>query len=536
MKIKPGFVYLFGALGGLLFGIDSGLTGGVMSPARNSLQLDAGWEVIMANVVTLGAGVVALFAGVLNDKFGRKKMLIAASFVFVVGALFCSVSWDGPSLTFARFVLGAGIGVASATVPSYLAELAPAAKRSGIATLFQFAIVIGLNIAYVADYLILPVAPTHVNSDFLWMVYAFQEMLGFAAIPAVILLVGAILLPESPRFLAKAGRIEECKEVLLKMRKGDQAAADAEFAEIDSVAHEAQGGFKDLLTVGKKPLIAVLGLAFFQQMVGINAAFYYGPIIAGSVLPHPQPGAITGSEGWATNLEQDQIYSIIFGIVNVLMTVVTVLIMNKLTSYKKTLHLGAGIMCFFSLLFVIQVNTNFLPPIGSIVLVCLYICGFAFSWGPVMWNIIGEIFPLGVRGVGSAVGAAANWFSNFIVMSVFGMVIIKNADGVAQHVDYGFAMFAVGCILAIAFTHFVVPETKNRSLEDIEEGFRMQKAGAGDNLALGVILTVMAIAMVAICVMTFGGIVNIPVAWGIIVLVAAGFVVATVVTALNAKK
>jgi sugar porter (SP) family MFS transporter len=526
MKIKPGLVYFIGSLGGLLFGIDSGLTGGVMSPARHALGLDAGWEVLMANIVTFGAAIMALFAGVLNDKYGRKKMLVSAGAIFIVGAAFCSFAWDGPSLTFARLVLGLGIGIASATVPAFLAELAPAAKRAGIATLFQFAIVIGLNVAYVVDWAILPAGD---DNPFLWMQHSFQMMLGFALIPAAILFVCALFMPESPRFLAKSGKIEEAKAILLGMRHGNQEEADAEFAEIDKVLHEPSGGFKDLFTFAKKPLIAAVGLAFFQQMVGINAAFYYGPIIGGSVMPKPHPDAAIGTSGWIQNLQQDQVVAIVFGVVNVLATVVTVFAMSKITSYKKTLYLGAVIMGVFSALFVVQVNTNFLPPVGAIVLVCLYIVGFAFSWGPVFWNIAGEIFPLSVRGVGASIAAAANWFSNFIVMSIFGIVIVKNASGEAQHVDYGFAMFAVGCVLAIIFVAVAVPETKDRSLEDIEEGFRSQKSGSGDSIALGAIAAVILIALVVIVLSTTGVIaLSEVIAWCLAVLCCAGFMAAAV--------
>jgi hypothetical protein len=223
-------------------------------------------------------------------------------------------------------------------------------------------------------------------------------------------------------------------------------------------------------------------------------------------------------------------YSIIFGTVNVLATVVTVLVMGKIASYKKTLYLGGAIMCLFSVLFFILLNTNNFGlgeqgGVLAIVMVCLYIVGFAFSWGPLTWNIIGEIFPLSVRGVGASIGAAANWFSNFTVMSVFGIIILKNADGVAEHVDYGFALFAVGCILAILYTAFVVPETKNRSLEDIEEGFRHEKAGAKDGIALGSITAALAVGTLGALVLPIIGLWTPAIAWGLIVVVSLGFCV-----------
>lgn len=536
MKIKPGVVYFIGSLGGLLFGIDSGLTGGVMSPARHTLGLTPGQEVLMANIVTFGAAIMALFAGVLNDKYGRKKMFVTSAIVFVIGAAFCSVAWDATTLTVARLCLGLGIGIASATVPAFLAELAPAAKRSGIATLFQFAIVIGLNVAYVVDFAVLG---TGKDTGFAWIEHSFQLMLGFALIPAVVLFVCALFIPESPRFLARNGQIAEAKEVLLGMRNGNQADADAEFAEIEQVLNEPTGGVKDLLTFGKKPLIAALGVAFMQQLVGINAAFYYGPVIAGSVIPHPHPGAAEGTSNWFANLAQDQLYSILFGTVNVLATVVTVLVMNRVSSYKKTLYLGGAIMGIFSVLFFILINTNNfgLGEQGgmlAIIMVCAYIIGFAFSWGPLTWNIIGEIFPLSVRGIGASLGAAANWFSNFTVMSVFGIIILKNADGVAEHVDYGFALFAVGCVLAIAYTYFVVPETKNRSLEDIEEGFRKEGESAGDGVALGAIAIALILGTLGALILPVIGLWTPAIAWTLIVVVAALFIV-PIVTKVTAK-
>ncbi|MDR1448229.1 MAG: MFS transporter [Candidatus Ancillula sp.] len=570
-KINPNVVYLIGALGGLLFGIDSGLTGGVMSPAKHYLQLSAGQEVLMANVVTLGAGVIALFAGMLNDKFGRKKLLLAASVIFLVGAFWCSIASTAISLVLARFVLGAGIGIASAVVPAYLAELSPAAKRSGIATLFQFAIVLGLNIAYIVDYFALPrgkqgqwlgsvdasvkhltgndffelVAPFHIK----WMQWDFQIMFGFAIIPAIILLIAAFFMPESPRFLAKTGRIDECRTVLMNMRNNNKDVVDAEIAEIEAISKTeavasagGRGKLHELVTTGRKPLIAALGLAFFQQLVGINAAFYYGPVIAGSVIPHPFHDIKPGTEHWISNLQQDELYAIIFGVVNIVATLVTVIAMNKIKSYKSTLNLGAIIMCVFSVLFAIITSGHllhkdggFIPDVTAIILVCAYIIGFAFSWGPCMWNIIGEIFPLSIRGIGASIGAAANWFSNFVVMSVFGIIILKDSNGSATHVDFGFGLFAVGCLLAIAFTVFVVPETKGKSLEEIENGFIKEKGDSRDIIALVAEVAVLVVSTILMVILPYVAPENsshsfLPViSWILIIVVAAGFSVPTII-------
>jgi sugar porter (SP) family MFS transporter len=469
--IHPYLVYFIGACGGLLFGLDSELTGSIMTPARYYLQFGAGTEVVMANAVTFGAGIVALFAGILSDRFGRKKMLLLDGVVFLAGAFLCTIAPNGVVLACSRVILGGGIGIASAIVPSYLAELAPAANRSTVATLFQFAVVIGIGFAAIIGYLLLPA------KDFLWMPFNFQIMCFVVMIPALVLFLARFYMPESPRFLVEHGKPEEAARVLQAMRKSDRAGIEQELEDIKSVATQERGGYRELFKVAKRPLLIAVGIAFFQQLVGINAAMYYGPVIGASVMPSPYVGAVLGSAQWIENLQFNQLFNMLFDLVNILATIACVIWMRRIRSYKRCLIGGAALMGLFSVLFVVQVTLHLLPEIAAIVMVCLFICAFAFTWGPITWNILGEIFPLQVRGVGSSFGAAVNWLSNFVVMSVFGIIIDKQVSGGALHIEYGFMMFAAGAVLAILFVYFFVPETKDRSLEQIEKDLRHKLRG-----------------------------------------------------------
>lgn len=476
MKIRPGFVYFFGSLGGLLFGIDSGIISGAMTPIRQMLHLDAGQIGVMISAVLWGSAIAALLVGRLSDLYGRKKLLVAAAFIFIIGAAACFFVTGYMALLLWRVLLGGGIGIASAIVPAYLSELAPAAKRGTIATLFQFMIVAGLFSAYIIDYFlitdeqILFYAKKHGVTIFQGSLTNWQEMLGSAAIPAIILLIGVLIIPESPRFLVKIGKDEEARAVLMNLRGNDAKIVDAELEEIELVAHIPSEGFGKLLKVAKPALIAACGLAILQQFVGINAAFYYGPVIGESVLHS------TARPGSPEALQHGEMFAIVFGAVNIIATFIAVLIMDKFKN-KTLLYSGAGIMGVFALVLAL-INTGaikhllHLPGWLQITFVCAYIIGFAFSWGPIIWNTIGEIFPLSVRGVGAAVGSFSNWVANALIMTIFPVLVQQDANGNAAHIEYGFYVFAIFCVISILFVKFFVPETKGKSLKEIEEQLR----------------------------------------------------------------
>ncbi|MDR0846967.1 MAG: sugar porter family MFS transporter [Lactobacillales bacterium] len=465
MKIKPIFIYLFCALGGLLFGIDSGIISGAMTPIRQFMEQNGSYteamQGFMTSAVLFGSAFAALIVGKLSDKFGRKKLLVSAAIIFFVGALACGFVTTFTFLVFWRVVLGCGIGIASAIVPSYIAELVPSKSRGTYATMFQFFIIAGLCVAYVIDYIFIPV--TTVAGFQNW-----QLMLGFAAVPALVLLAGATFVPESPRFLVKQGNTEKAREVLMHLRHNNTAEVETEIADIELMAQEKTAGFVTLFKVARPALIAACGLAFLQQFVGCNLIFYYGPVVAAGIMP------FHGTAGTIAALEYNQLWAVVFGVANVIATGIGVAVMPKFKN-RSLLYAGAVVMGVSVLLLGLadsKLHIINLPGLVQVALVIIYMIGFAFSWGPIIWNTIGEIFPLQVRGVGSSVATFVNWIANGVLMTLAPIIISQKADGTTDTLYRGWFIFGACCIVCILFTKFFVPETKGKSLEEIEASLR----------------------------------------------------------------
>lgn len=446
-RLSTSFIFIFGALGGLLFGFDTGIISGASPLIETNFSLNIAETGFITSSVLIGSSLGALSIGPLADRYGRRKLLILAAILFLVGSSLSMVAMGFVSMVIARIILGLAVGSASALTPAYLAELAPADRRGSLGTMFQLMVTLGILLAYVSNLGFL-----HHN---LLGIRDWRWMLGSALIPAAALLIGGLLLPESPRFLVEKGKVDDARNVLKYLRQDSDVDPEKELNDIQSIAHQQKGGLKELFTVARPAVIVAVGIMLLQQLVGINSVIYFLPQVFIKGFGFAESSAIWISVG--------------IGIVNFLVTIIAYSVMDKFDR-KKLLIFGSivmavslGILAVMN--FTMSVQQTAVP---TMILIAIYIFGFAISWGPIAWVMIGEIFPLSVRGVGSSIGSAANWIGNFIVSQFF-LVLL---DAFHNNVGGPFAIFGVFSVLSIFFVHYLVPETRGKSLEQIELDLR----------------------------------------------------------------
>lgn len=441
MKISKGFIYFFGALGGLLFGYDTGVISGAILFISRQLNLSAWQEGWVVSSVLLGAIFGAAIISPLSDKVGRKKMVLVSALIFLVGALGSGLAPEFWTLLVTRVILGIAVGGASALVPMYLAEIAPADQRGSLTALNQLMIMTGILLAYVTNYA--------------WsgLDHGWRLMLGAAAIPAALLFIGGIFLPESPRYLVKIGQKQVARALLGQLRTATEA--DKEMADIEEQVKTETGGFKELFGKLVRPALTVgLGLAIFQQVMGCNTVLYYAPTIFTKV-GFGDSAALLAHIG--------------IGIFNVIVTVLAVIYMDH---FKRRTVLIFGGLGMAASLFVMSIAMHFSGDAGdgkvvassiiAAIALTVYIAFFSATWGPVMWVMIGEVFPLKIRGLGVGFASVINWTANMIVSLTFPVLLNFFGTG-SLFIGYG-----VFCLLAIVFVHYKVFETRGHSLEEIE--------------------------------------------------------------------
>lgn len=445
-KISGAFIYFFGAFGGILFGYDIGVMTGALPFLQNDwgLRDEAGVIGWITSGVMFGAIFGGAIAGQLSDRFGRRRMILVAAVVFVLGSLLCAMSPSGGALflVFVRIFLGLAVGAASALVPAYMSELAPARLRGRLSGLNQTMIVSGMLISYIVDFLLRDLPEG----------WAWRAMLGAAAVPAVILFLGVLRLPESPRYLVKHGQDEQARRVLSYIRRPDEL--DAEIELIRSTAEEEK---KSALTTTWATLmasryrylvIAGVGVAAFQQFQGANAIFYYIPLIVENA---------TGSAA-----ESALMWPIIQGVILVLGSLLYMAIAERFN--RRLLLIVGGLVMGASFLLPAIIN-SVMPnadPMMIVVFLSIYVAFYSFTWAPLTWVIVGEIFPLAIRGRASGLASSFNWIGSFLVGLLF-PIMTATMSQVAV-----FAIFGVICVLGVLFVTFRVPETRGRTLEDIE--------------------------------------------------------------------
>jgi sugar porter (SP) family MFS transporter len=443
------FVYvaaIFAALGGLLFGYDTGVISGAELFLKNDFTLSTfALEVIVSGVLA-GAAVGALLGGRLADLFGRRRLLIVTAIIFGVGGIACAAATSPAILVLGRIIVGLGIGLASGTVPVYISEVSPADARGWQVSLFQLAITIGILLAYIVDYAFASIQ-------------GWRWMFGLAVVPAAIFGVGMLFLPESPRWLARRGHHEQARSVLARIRGTSDPSAEMD--EINrTLAHaDERGRLSDVFAPSVRPaLIVGIGLAVFQQVTGINTVIYYAPLIIQSAGISSASGAILATAG--------------IGVVNVLMTIVAMWLIDRMGRRPLLLVGIAGMVATLGMLglaFHMSGKSSALVWL-AVISMMVYVASFAISLGPIFWLLISEIYPLKIRSSSEGLAAAFNWGSNLLVSLTF-LTFLQIIGPARTFWMYGF--FAVA---AWIFSYFRVPETKGRTLEEIEEFWRSRRA------------------------------------------------------------
>jgi sugar porter (SP) family MFS transporter len=425
------------AIGGFLFGYDTGVIGGALLFMQKDLHLKThGMQQLTVAILLLGAVTGALFSGWSADVFSRRRTKIVSGSVYVTGALGCAFAQSYWQILAGRFWLGLAVGTASFVSPMYIAELVPPRIRGGVVSFNQLMVTLGILVAYIVDW-----GFASFSNNWRWM-------FGIAVVPGAALAIGMYFMPFSPRWLVEKGRKDDARRVLKRYRDSDDDV-ERELQEIEDVA-VSEASLRDLLRKGVRRMLVVgIGLAVFQQIVGINTVIYYAPTIL-KFAGEQNTGALT--------------QSVYIGCTNVFFTIVAILLLDKLgrrffliggTSVLTAALVGLGL--FFE-------SAAVRSAVPWLALACLlvYIMGFAVGLGPVFWLMISEIFPIQMRGPAMAVCTMFNWGLNFAISYTF----LTLTDAITK--QGAFWLYAFFGVCALLFFSLLVPETKDRSLEQIQ--------------------------------------------------------------------
>ncbi len=443
--VKP-LVYLaaaISALGGMLFGYDIGVISGAILFIKKQFSLSPGMEEIVVSSVLLGSLIGAAAGGVLADRLGRRRLSIVTAIIFCLGAAGAALAPDTAWLIIARVLAGVAIGVASFVSPLYISEIAPVDIRGKLVSINQVALTSGIVISYLIDYAFAP------SEDWRWM-------FALAVIPAAAFGIGLFFIPDSPRWLAGRGHLDQAREVLKRIRSPEQM--ESEVKEIQSSVSQQKGGWSELFSkLLRSAMVVGIGLAIAQQITGINTVIYYAPTIFKFAGLSTASAAILASVG--------------VGVINVVLTVVAMQLIDRVGRRPLLLISLAGMAVSLFVLGGAFLLPQFKSILGWIAVGSLmtYVGFFAVGLGPVFWLILSEIYPLRIRGRAMSVGTAANWLSNLIVALTF-LTLTKSIGKPGT-----FWLYAAVTVGAWFFAWFLVPETKGKTLEQIEAHWRAGK-------------------------------------------------------------
>lgn len=427
------------AMAGLLFGFDTGVISGAILFIKEAFGLAPFAEELLVSAALIGAVCGCILSGRVTDLIGRKRTILITAAIFILGSFLSAIATSFVALISGRIAIGVAIGVASYSAPLYISEMAPPNLRGGLVTLNQLAITVGILLAYVVD------AVFAGSGNWRWM-------FAFGVVPAVALEVGIALLPESPRWLLLHQYRAEGLQVLTRIR--DTQDIQAEVDDIIEHAKSGSGRFMDLISpTVLRVILCGVALAVIQQVTGINTVIYYAPTIFQQAGFHSALSSILATAG--------------VGLVNVLMTIVSIPLLDKIGRRPLLLaSLGGMGVSLVALGLGFAMGGVALKWIGVLSL-AIYIASFAIGLGPVFWLLISEIFPLSVRGQAASVATMANWLSNFVVSLTF-LSLLKSLGDV-----WTFLLYAALSLVGLWFCFRFVPETKGVPLERIERDLRL---------------------------------------------------------------
>jgi len=461
-KLSP-IVYFIGltaALAGLLFGLDIGVISGAEGFIQKSFSITDKVIEIIISAILWGAVFGTLLSGILSNQLGRRGAILVSAVIFVIGSIACAFAPNPNLLIIARFFLGIAIGVASFTAPLYLSEISPQRVRGSMISMYQLMITIGIVLAFLSNTWLGSYAVIGGTTGGHW-----REMLGIIAIPAAIMFLGVLFLPESPRWLFLKGQKQKAVSVFERMHlPGDQISK--EVIEIEESLRVKQNGFSMLMNNSnfRRAIGLGIGLQIIQQLTGINVVMYYAPRIfkiAGFIS--------TEHQLWGT---------VIVGLTNVLATFIAIAFVDRL-GRKPIMYAGFVVMgtAMITVGTLFNMNLEKSPSLGiwAIGALLVFIVGFAMSAGPIIWVICSEIFPLSGRDLGITFSTATNWIVNAIVGGTFLTLLSTLGNGNT------FLLYGAINVLFIIFFLMLVPETKGVSLEKIESnllsGLPLKKIG-----------------------------------------------------------
>ncbi len=435
------------ALGGLLFGYDTGVINGSLKFVQLKFILSPAMKGFAASSALLACIFGAAFAGTLSDRFGRKKVLIFSAVFFLISAIGTALPQNLTQFIIFRFIGGLGVGAASMTSPMYIAEISPANIRGRMVSVNQFAIVTGMLLVYFINYYIAGLGDQAWNIETGW-----RWMFGSEALPAILLLTLLFFVPESPRWLTRKDQKSKAIEILSKVGGREYAKKEMQMIE-ETLSHESSS-MSQLFKPGMR-VVLVIGvvLAVLQQVTGINVFLYFGSDIFEKL----------GGE----SIDAALLQQVVVGAVNLLFTVIAIQTVDKLG--RKPLMLfgsaGMGIALFAMGMAGLQQSTG----LWMLVFVLIYIASFALSVGPVTWVILSEIFPNKIRGRAMGIATICLWMANSIVSQTFPMM--DENEFLIEKFHHGFPFFIYGimCVALVVFVKCLVPETKGKTLEEIEK-------------------------------------------------------------------